>query len=240
MKYALIALTLIFASCMKTPIKSTQEPSFIVEHQGAMRDMFLEGNIKGNIPLAEFSNKPHLYAVAPLEGLSGEIMILDSIPYISFIRNNSVVVEKSFDKKAIFMVWAEVSDWQEVTVSTSIKSYSELEQFVAQSAKSANIDINKPFPFLLKGNPLKVNWHINNYVSDNTPISREKHEQSNFKGVLEQQTVEILGFYSDKHQGIFTHHSSNTHLHVRNVLGDIIGHIDDIMLGNQMLLYLPK
>lgn len=240
MKHIFIALTLIFASCMKTPIKSTQEPFFTLEHRGAMRDMFLEGNIKGNISLTEFSNKPHLYAVAPLEGLSGEIMILDSIPYISFIRNNSVVVEKSFDKKAIFMVWAEVSNWQEITIPTNVKSYSELEQFVAQSAKSANIDINKPFPFLLKGNPLKVNWHINNYISDNTPVSREKHDQSKFKGVLEQQKVEILGFYSDKHQGIFTHHSSNTHMHMRNQVGDIIGHTDDITLGDQMLLYLPK
>lgn len=240
MKHIFIALTLIFASCMKTPIKSTQEPFFTLEHRGAMRDMFLEGNIKGNISLTEFSNKPHLYAVAPLEGLSGEIMILDSIPYISFIRNNSVVVEKSFDKKAIFMVWAEVSDWQEIAIPTKVQTYSELEKFVAQSAKNANIDINKPFPFLLKGNPLKVNWHINNYVSDNTPVSREKHDQSKFKGVLEQQKVEILGFYSDKHQGIFTHHSSNTHMHMRNQVGDIIGHTDDITLGDQMLLYLPK
>lgn len=205
-----------------------------------MREMFANGDIGGNIALAEFRNSPHLYAVAPLEGLRGEITVWDGTPYVSYVRDNAVVVEHKDDAKAIFMVWAQVAEWSEVAAPETVKSYIELEQFVAEEAKRAGVDINEPFPLLLKGAPQKVDWHINNYVSDNTPLTREKHDQAKFKGALENEAVEIVGFYSDKHAGVFTHHTTKMHLHVRSVSGKVMGHLDDIMLGGGIKLYLPK
>ena len=240
MKLIFVALILFFTACAKIQTTDVAKPSFAVEYRGAMREMFANGNIGGNISLTEFRNKPHLYAVAPLEGLRGEITVLDGTSYVSFVRNNSVVVEKSWDAKAIFMVWAEVAEWREVSVPENVKTYAELEKFVAEAAKSANIDASPPFPFLLKGTPANVNWHINNYVSDNTPLTQEKHDQAKFKGVLENEAVEIVGFYSDKHAGVFTHHTTNMHLHLRSASGNVMGHLDDITLNNGTSLYLPK
>jgi acetolactate decarboxylase len=205
-----------------------------------MREMFAKGDIGGNIPLAEFRNSPHLYAVAPLEGLRGEITAWDGKPYVSYVRDNAVVVEQKADAKAIFMVWAQVAEWSEVAVPETIKSYTELEQFVGEAAKSAGVDTNQPFPFLLKGTPQKVDWHVNNYVSDNTPLTQEKHDKAKFKGTLENEAVEIVGFYSDKHAGVFTHHTTKMHLHMRSVSGKAMGHLDDITLGGGIKLYLPK
>ena len=129
---------------------------------------------------------------------------------------------------------------KQVFVAKKVKTYAELERFVAEAAKSAGVDTSKPFPFLLKGTPEKVDWHVNNYVSADTPLTHEKHDKAKFKGVLKNQAVEIIGLYSDKHAGVFTHHTTNMHLHVRSVSGGVMGHLDDITLGSGASLYLPK
>lgn len=240
MKQVFAALIMFFTACAEIQTTDVAKPSFAVEYRGAMREMFANGNIGGNISLTEFRGKPHLYAVAPLEGLRGEITIWDGTPYVSFVRSNSVAVEKSWDAKAIFMVWAEVAGWREIPVPENVKTYAELEKFAAEAAKSANIDASQPFPFLLKDTPAKVNWHINDYVSDNTPLTPEKLDQAKFKGVLENEAVEIVGFYSANHAGVFTHQTTNMHLHLRSASGGVMGHLDDIILNNGTSLYLPK
>jgi acetolactate decarboxylase len=57
-------------------------------------------------------------------------------------------------------------------------------------------------------------------------------------GTLENQEVEMLGFYSNKHHAIFTHHTTNMHIHVKSK--KVIGHIDDMTLGIDMMLKIPK
>jgi hypothetical protein len=50
--------------------------------------------------------------------------------------------------------------------------------------------------------------------------------------------VELLGFYSDKHLGIFTC-GGHFHVHVRSVDGKASGHVDEVTLGTDMRLFLP-
>ena len=53
--------------------------------------------------------------------------------------------------------------------------------------------------------------------------------------------VTILGFYSQNHQGLFTHHDAFTHMHVRNADGTAMGHVDYLESGNgSFTLLLPK
>jgi Alpha-acetolactate decarboxylase. len=240
MKRIFIILAMFFTACGGAQTNVRQESSFKVEHRGAMREMFTKNNIGGNIPLADFRDKQHLFAVAPLENLSGEITILDGVPYISSIRDNSVSVEKTWDAKAIFMVWAQVAEWSETDVPGNVKTYAELERFVAEAAKNAGIDTTEPFPLKLKGTPKKADWHINDYAADGSPVTREKHDQAKFKGTLENEAAEIAGFYSDKHAGVFTHHTTNMHLHIVSSSEKLAAHLDDIVLGENTKLFLPK
>ena len=52
--------------------------------------------------------------------------------------------------------------------------------------------------------------------------------------------VEILGFFSKQHEGVFTHNGSNTHMHFRTDDVSLAGHVDGIFLGENMTLKLPK
>jgi acetolactate decarboxylase len=50
----------------------------------------------------------------------------------------------------------------------------------------------------------------------------------------------ILGFYSIKHHAIFTHHSTNSHMHYLDGKSGLSGHVDDLVLGENVILRLPK
>ena len=69
--------------------------------------------------------------------------------------------------------------------------------------------------------------------------SHEKHISSGPHGTLANTAAEVLGFYSKHHHAIFTHHTTNMHLHVRTMDGQLAGHLDDLELGEGMKLLLP-
>ena len=56
---------------------------------------------------------------------------------------------------------------------------------------------------------------------------------------IEDKPVSILGFYSEHHQGIFTHHSSFVHMHVKAGDDKIAGHLETIELEPGARLLLP-
>ena len=67
---------------------------------------------------------------------------------------------------------------------------------------------------------------------------QEAHQgQVNY--TLTNENVEIVGFYSTKHQGIFTHHDSFLHMHLITTDEQKMGHLDAVQL-KEMKLFLPK
>ena len=57
---------------------------------------------------------------------------------------------------------------------------------------------------------------------------------------MNNREVEMLGFYSNTHHAIFTHHTTNMHIHVKTGGNGIAGHVDDLLLESGMLLMLPS
>lgn len=216
-----------------------QKNNWKVEHTGAMRAMFESGNIEGKIEIGKIAPQKNLYAVGPLENLSGEIMIWDGKPLISFIRDSAVKTEIDPNAKAVFFVWANVSRWREIAVPGEVKTYDELEKFIAASAERINLDSSEPFPFLLKGVFRTASWHINDYKPDAGKVTREKHDAQKYKTKSENAKLEMLGFYSPKHQGVFTHHTRTTHIHAADEKKLFVGHIDDLTVGEKVKLFLP-
>ena len=87
----------------------------------------------------------------------------------------------------------------------------------------------------------KADIHIQN-LPEGTPVSspQEAHQgQTNY--VLENRKVEIVGFFSKEHQGVFTHHDSFVHLHLITQDRRQMGHLDEMLLGKgDKRLFLPK
>jgi alpha-acetolactate decarboxylase len=136
-------------------------------------------------------------------------------------------------------VYAEVEEWETFQIE-NITTKSDLEEKIFEIAKSQGINTEKPFPFLLEGNVAALDWHVINWKKGDTIHNHKKHKESGLNGTLRNTDVEIVGFYSTKHKAIFTHHTTNIHVHFKTNDNSVAGHIDDIQLENQLILKLSK
>ena len=85
-----------------------------------------------------------------------------------------------------------------------------------------------------------MDWHVINWKDGDTEHSHEKHITSGLNGTIKNQEATLLGFYSNSHHAIFTHHTTNMHIHMKLNNSEIAGHVDELILGQNMILKLPK
>lgn len=222
-----------------------------IEYTGAQKDITAAGKIDRTITLDALGSKEGLYAVGAVEGLDGEITILDGKTYVSQVRGPDYTVDHGDKHGAIFLVWTRQSQWQDVPVPDTVQSYVDLQKFIKAAAKEAGVNTANAFPFQLSGVAAEVKWHINVNRTEGKPVNQELFVKSKEKYVERNRPVDIVGFYSEKHPGIFIGkhapgigaHSGETnviHIHFVSREGKATGHIDDIKLGSGMTLRLPK
>ena len=73
-------------------------------------------------------------------------------------------------------------------------------------------------------------------MQTNESSPQEAHlGQTNYE--VKNQEAEIIGFFSTNHEGVFTHHDSNIHLHLITKDLSMMGHLDEI---ESLKLYVPK
>ncbi len=235
----LIAISITSCGTNKKETGSKEINKFKVEYNGALKNMMHKGDISAKIDLNKFKNTEYFYALGAIENLKGEIQIFDSKPFNTIVVDSSLIFDKSFDKKATLLVYASVSKWKSINIPANVVTYEQLESYIEQTAKENQIKIDKPFPFLIKGTPMSFDWHVIKWKDGDTEHSHEKHISSGLHGTINNTQVDMLGFYSDSHHTIFTHHTTNMHIHVKTVDNKIAGHVDGLTLGKGMVLKLP-
>lgn len=239
----LILVVFVIVSCNCPEQKTTNDKSNTgkveVVFFGALKNMMHKGDISAKADLNDLKNRKHLYALGAIENLKGEIQIFNGESFNTFISDSTVLFDKSFNKKATLLVYAEVEHWKTLAIPSNIVTYAQLESFVATSAKSIGIDINKPFPFLVSGVLESFNWHVINWKDGDMEHSHEKHVKSGAHGTINDESVDLLGFYSNSHHAIFTHHTTNMHIHFKTTDNKLAGHVDDLVLSKDMELKLP-
>ena len=201
--------------------------------------MMKKGDISAKAELGALQEIPNLYALGALENLKGEIQIFDSQPFSTYVSEGQSAIDSTFDKKATLLVWATVDKWRSLSVPKSIQSFEAFEEYIQSVASKNGINPNNPFPFLLNGTARSIEWHIIDWAEGDREHSHEKHVKSGLNGTLEHIEVEILGFFSQHHKAIFTHHTTNIHSHFKTDKAPYGGHIDDLTLGKNMILKIP-
>jgi acetolactate decarboxylase len=223
----------------------------MVEYVGEQRDVFKTGKAASVVSLDDLAGHKGLYAVGPIDGLDGEITIFDSKPYITQVRGNDYIVDRTFKHGAFFLVWTEQEKWQDYPLPATVKGYVDLQNFVKAQAQTAGIDTTGPFPFLLSGTPVEIKWHINVDRTDGKPITKESFYKSKQPFTTKNEPVDIIGFYAEHHDGIFlpkytpvikegSGMENAIHIHLVSRTSKAAGHIDDITFGEGMVLRLPK
>jgi acetolactate decarboxylase len=204
-----------------------------VQWIGAQRDV-LAGDLRGHVELEALSAVPHLYGLGPLEGLRGEVSIFGSVPSIARIEREAMVTAASWHARACFLVWAQVPAWFERSFERARDAIpaglDRLEREVVVLAREAGLDPDRPLPFRVRATAVEATLHVLD-KRDGQPHNSERHEQAKVRRTLEGAAVELVGFYSRHHRGIFTPGESSVHVHLQTDDGRISGHLETIHLA---------
>ena len=211
--------------------------SWCVEWFGSQGD-FIAGKAAESVSLERFDGLESLYAVGPLDQARGEVSIYDSIPLISEVHDGRVNVTIDSCRHAAFLVYAIVENWRRVTVRNPIKTEQQLENHLLAWAVTSGIDVDQPFAFLLNGLIAQATFHILCNRGRGT-YNAERHEKSKVRFPIANESVEVIGFYSRCHRGIFTPRDSNFHMHVRTLDNRFSGHLEAFNWESGVMLYLP-
>lgn len=204
---------------------------------GAMHNVMHNNQLSGTIHLDTISNKKHLYGLGPAENLMGELIIVDGVAYHSTVTSDtSMLVEKTYNASAPFFAYANIKKWEAVVLPDSVRNIKQLENFLL----SLNKGQTQPFMFRIAGNVETAQIHIFNLPAGTTVYSPEDAKKGQQIYMLNNASVEIIGFFSTQHQGIFTHHDTFVHMHLISNDGEKMGHLDAMLLKTgTVTLYLP-
>jgi len=252
-KKVFFAAVLMLVLCLVIDVKAGGESTKdgLVEYIGAQRNMFETGKAEGVLNLKFFQGKDNIYAVGPAALLDGEITLLSSKPYVSKVRGNDYHVDNTLNHDALFLVWSQVPRWKDIPVPESVNTYVQLQKFVKDQAAASGMDVSKPIPFQFTGVPVEIVWHVNCDKTENKPITRELFAKSKAIYTMKNEPVDIIGFYSERHNGIFISQyapaikpdsgdKNAVHMHLVSRTTKATGHIDNIILGKGMTLRLPE
>lgn len=204
---------------------------------GAQRDVF-GGDLRGHGNLEILSAAPHLYALGPLEGLRGEVSIFDGVPSIARIERDAVVTATSWAARACFLVWAQVPEWFEFAPDPVPADLGGIERAVIELATEVGFDPGRPLPFRVRGTAVEAAFHVLD-KRDGLAHNQERHEQAKVHRALTRAPVDLVGFYSTQHRGIFTPKESNVHVHLRSEDGRASGHLETVRLAEGARIGVP-
>ena len=202
----------------------------------AMKNVMWKGQLHGTINLDTIQNKKGLYGIGPESYLTGELLINNGKSFVSRVTSDStMVIEKTFNTSAPFFVYANVNEWNEIELPSNIKTIKDLETFIDTESKS----MKRPFAFKLTGIVSNAIIHVQNLPKGTKVSSPDEAHQGQTNYYLSNEEVEIVGFFSTEHKGIFTHHDSFLHMHLITKDETKMGHLDEVEI-NKMTLFFPK
>lgn len=195
-------------------------------------------NFKGHI-LLDTITKTNLYGLGPYGKMQGEITVMNGKPLIAEAKaDGSVRVSQSWKSEAPFFVYQQVPNWVAYDLAAKIENLSDLQRAIETLASQKGYSLTTPFAFRVVGNIEALTTHvvlprspeIAGYQSGKNQVS---YDYKNSKG-------ELIGFYSQQHQGVFTHKESYIHVHFVSEDMTQMGHVDKIALAaNGLTLMLP-
>lgn len=229
--FAYIFILFVVASC-------TENQKSDVTIAGAMKNVMRKGELQGTIYSDTIANKNHLYGLGPVEYLSGELMIFDGKCYKSTVTSPTTMnVEETFDVKAPFFGYASVNNWESSQLPDSIINMKQLEHYIDKISKKSN----RPFMFKISGMVDNAKIHVVNLPKGTAVRSHNDAHTGLTRYEVNNEKVDIVGFFSTEHKAILTHHDTFMHLHLLTEDRKQMGHLDEIAFKpGSVILYTPK
>lgn len=224
---------------------------------GNLPEVLNNSGMGDTISLINLKKISSLYAVGLLDKLQGEILVFDSKAYISSMtQHGSIHIDKTLQKQASFLLYSEVPSWIEIKLPKIIYNKQQFVEYLEDQAKENGISTFQAFPFILEGKIKANNYRVLSYKQDDIvkgyggtcacDLSEDqktkvkmKYKSLSLYDTMLHTSVTLLGFYSPQ-RGIITDEYSYTYINFITHDRSIAGHSTKLMIGEDMVLKLPK
>ena len=227
-------------SLAANPLESAENGPFDLRHYGHFEKMVHRRNSAGVVRLKKALSAANGYAVGAISGGRGEITVINGRVWLDYGEDglgNSV--SEVGEESAVLLVTSSVAEWHEVSIPEAM-SLDQLQLFILAQAERINLNIRDPFPFLLSGNFPSLELHVINGENPAFSGHGSGHFYQMHQTSRENQSAQLVGFYSADKQGVYTHPGDSWHLHA--VLADeqAGAHVDKLSVNRGVVLMLPK
>jgi alpha-acetolactate decarboxylase len=228
-----LAITVLAAACSNP---RTTPPLPEVNVWGALREMIHDGRVEARVELASVLGA-NSYGLGALAGMRGEVTILDGAAWISVGERDSGRATRGVTSdSAALLVMATVPSWRSITIETDI-SAADLDARIEQYIAAAGISTDRPVPFVVDGS-VEATWHV--LKGPPAPGSNPHDHARNAVVGTHAGSANVVGFFSKKHQGIFTHMGHTVHAHVIDTGSSLAAHADELSIRAGAVLRLPQ
>jgi acetolactate decarboxylase len=218
--------------------QSIKGPGFTLNYVGQMREVIMSGNRAGKLDLRDLHRSGHPYGLGPVAELQGEVILMDGQITVSVVdEQGKVRVSEVPNVSVPFFVWADVTAWHATAPLGAAPDLGALARQIGEAGASARL--GDAFPFLISGKFKRLAYHIV-HGRPGAPPGMEEHRNMQVPFAIENAEATLVGFWSSRHHGIFTHANSNVHVHF--VAGDrsTAGHLEDASAdAGRLVLQLP-
>ena len=200
-----------------------------------MSNVMWKGELSGKID-TESLTAENTYGIGPIEYLRGEILVFDGEAFISYVDENEELKVEKKQSKAPFFIHKVADKFKEFNTSNTVIDLKSFEDFIDKKYKN----LNTPFMFIVKGKWDTMDVHSVNLAEGKSVSNpREAHEgMKNF--IYENIEGYIVGFFSRKHQTIFTHHDTFIHCHFISKDKSVMGHVDSFSNSKKLNIKVSK
>jgi len=205
---------------------------------GSMREVMAEGKTHGRVEIAGVLDSPGIVGIGALEGLRGEIAILDGVAWVARVDAQlSCARGARPQERATLLAISDVDEWSEVELE-SAASQSEFELQLEQLGRRSDLAKRGAWPFVVEGELLAVETHVLNGQCPFAAAVDAGHEpiRRSFASVR----AKLIGFYAPSSGGELVHHGQVTHAHLLVETPEVyVGHVDSVSFTAGACLRIP-
>lgn len=186
-----------------------------IVHYGSMREAIGKQQHEGRVRLGEVTRQAHFYGVGALEGLTGEVTVLDGQVIATEVDSQGQLKPIQGTRPATLLVGSYVGEWAEQTVESRVNPGA-MDDFLRQAARQSGIDAPL-FPFCVEGELRDIRLHV---IHGACPMHARIHkvelgkEVLPFEADLESVRGTLVGVYAEDSVGTITHPDTAFHAHL--------------------------
>ncbi|TNE29919.1 MAG: hypothetical protein EP349_06000 [Alphaproteobacteria bacterium] len=236
---------MILAASMHLSVKEAGAQSLMsctFRVDGSRQNMFRTGKTDGKVSLRNGLGEGDVYGYGQVNLLQGDIILYGGKSYIAVPGADKPSVEERDDLKAVFLAYGRSHIWQEIPIERELFGLGEVEDFIAETARSLNMPMDEMFVFRIEG---KIE-HAKYGVIYRAPTNTARHTPGEHSSATSHYNVEgenlfIVGAWAgEDNSGQYTARTETMQMYMINEAKDKAGHIENITIQPGAILYWPN